>query len=210
MSSFHSYTPGDGHGLAHDPVSAIVAPRPIGWISTISPLNGAINLAPYSFFNLVNYQPPLLAFSSVGRKDTVQNAITGGSFVWNLVTEDLGRQMNVTSAAVSPDVDEFALAGLTPLASDEVEPPRVAESPASFECRVSDALRLRAASGAALDTWMVLGEVVRVHIDTDLLANGHFDTAGAKPLLRAGGPGDYFIPSAEHTAFMLRPEPMTR
>lgn len=171
---------------------------------------GVHNLAPYSFFNLVNYRPPLLAFSSVGRKDTVTNVEQTGEFVWNLASEALAHQMNATSAAVAPEVDEFEFAGLTPVASVAVRPCRVGESSASLECRVSDVHRLRTSDGAHIETWIVIGEVVRVHIDASLLCQGRFDTAGAAPLLRAGGLGDYFIPTDARAAFMLRPDPMTR
>jgi flavin reductase (DIM6/NTAB) family NADH-FMN oxidoreductase RutF len=190
-------------------VSAIVAPRPIGWISTIS-TGGVRNLAPYSFFGLFNYRPPVLAFSSVGRKDTVVNAEQTGEFVWNLASEKLGPEMNATSVAVPAEIDEFELVGLEAVASESVKPPRIAEVPASFECRVCEVRQLRSADGMDLDTWLVIGEVVRVHIDTAYLKNGQFDTAGASPLLRAGGAGDYFLPTDERSAFMLRPEPLTR
>jgi flavin reductase (DIM6/NTAB) family NADH-FMN oxidoreductase RutF len=209
VSDFYSYDPARKHGLRHDPVSAIVAPRPIGWISTLS-RTGVRNLAPYSFFNLFNYRPPVLAFSSVGRKDTVVNAESSGEFVWNLATEAWGPQMNATSAAVPPEIDEFEMVGLAALDSDVVRPPRVAQSPASFECLVSDVLRLRTAAGVDLDTWMVIGDVVRIHIDTAYLDDGRFDTAAANPLLRAGGPGSYYIPTDARSTFMVRPEPLTR
>ncbi|WP_439030157.1 flavin reductase family protein [Gordonia terrae] len=210
MTTYHSYEPLQGHRLSHDPMNAIVAPRPIGWISTVS-ADGVRNLAPYSFFNLFNYTPPIVGFASVGYKDTVANSTASGEFVWNLATDDLGEKMNATSAAVPAGEDEFEVAGLTPLASDLVSAPRVAESPVSFECRVSDSFRLRTAAGDRVDTWMVLGEVVKVHIATDhLRADETFDTAGARPLLRAGGQGDYFLPSAEHSRFMRRPKPATR
>ncbi len=130
------YEPRRGHGLSHDPMNAIVAPRPIGWISSRDG-DGVLNLAPYSFFNLFSYRPPIVGFSSNGRKDSVRNATALGEFVWNLVTRDLAARMNVTSAVVPAGVDEFALAGLTPAPSAIVSVPRVAESPVSFECRVA-------------------------------------------------------------------------
>ncbi|MCR5979375.1 flavin reductase family protein [Gordonia jinghuaiqii] len=210
MTQYHSYEPSQGHRLSHDPVNAIVAPRPIGWISSVSD-DGVRNLAPYSFFNLFNYTPPIVGFASIGYKDTLANATTSGEFVWNLATDELGEKMNATSAAVPADEDEFVVAGLTPLDSDLVTPPRVAESPVSFECRVSQSFQLRTAAGESVDTWMVLGEVVKIHIATDLLTEDQtFDTAGARPLLRAGGVGDYYLPSAEHHRFMKRPKPATR
>ena len=108
----HFYQPKDGHRLAHDPFNSIVAPRPIGWVSTKSS-NGQVNLAPYSFFNAFNYQPPIIGFSSIGFKDSVKNAQESGEFCWNLVSRSHAEAMNQTSAAVSSDIDEFELAGLS-------------------------------------------------------------------------------------------------
>ena len=200
----HSYEPCLGHGLAHDPFNAIVGPRPIGWISTVS-LEGVRNLAPYSFFNAFNYVPPLIGFSSIGYKDTVRNAQETGEFVWNLATFPLAQAMNQTCAGVGPEVDEFALAGLTPLAADLVRPDRVGESPVSMECRVSQVLQLQGADGQAVQTWLVLGEVVKVHIAAHLLKDGVYDTAAAEPLLRGGGPADYFRIGPEQLFQMMRP-----
>jgi flavin reductase (DIM6/NTAB) family NADH-FMN oxidoreductase RutF len=152
--TIHSYEPRLGHGLPHDPFNAIVGPRPIGWISTRS-TNGVFNLAPYSFFNAFNYVPPIIGFSSLGYKDTVRNAIETGEFVWNLATMELAEAMNQTCAHVAPEVDEFTLAGLTPLASDLVQAPRVAQSPVSFECRVSQSMPLRSAQGEELNTHLL-------------------------------------------------------
>jgi len=112
----HFYEPRLGHGLKHDPFNAIVGPRPIGWVSTRS-AEGVLNLAPYSFFNAFNYVPPLIGFSSIGRKDSLNNIEATGEFVWNLVTRPLAEAMNQTCEAVPPEVDEFALAGLTPAPS---------------------------------------------------------------------------------------------
>lgn len=191
MDDIHFYEPTRGHGLRHDPLAAIVGPRLIGWISTVDK-DGTANLAPYAFFNVFNYTPPIVAFSSVGYKDTVRNAETTGEFVWNLVTRPLAERMNMTSAGVGPDVDEFTLAGLTPVASRLVAVPRVQESPVSFECRVTRVMQLGKADGELVDTWMVLGEVVGVHIDRSFLSDGVYDTAAARPILRGGGLGDYY------------------
>ena len=119
MTEWHSYEPTNGHRLPHDPLNAIVAPRPIGWVSTVS-ADGIANLAPYSFFNLFNYTPTIIGFSSMGWKDSVATIEATGEFVWNLVTRDLGEAMNATSASVPADVDEFALAGLEMAASTKV------------------------------------------------------------------------------------------
>jgi len=200
----HSYQPSQGHGLPHDPFNAIVGPRPIGWISTRS-ASGVNNLAPYSFFNAFNYVPPLIGFASIGYKDTLRNIEETGEFVWNLTTRALADAMNQSCAAVGPEVSEFALAGLTPMASTVVAPPRVAESPVTFECKRTQLLQLQAADGAQVDTWLVLGEVVAVHIDLALLKDGLYDTAAAGHVLRGGGPADYFTVGPEQLFRMYRP-----
>lgn len=187
----HFYQPAQGHGLPHDPFNAIVGPRPIGWISTRA-ADGVLNLAPYSFFNGFNYTPPIIGFSSIGAKDSLANARATGEFGWNLATRPLADAMNASCAAVPADVDEFELAGLTPAPSRLIRAPRVAESPVSFECRVSQIVQLQAASGVPVDTWLVLGEVVGVHIARHLLSEGIYQTAAAEPILRGGGPADYF------------------
>src|ERR1700745_3560101 len=123
----HFYEPKNGHGLRHDPFNAIVAPRPIGWISSRDS-KGNINLAPYSFFNGFCYHPPIIGFSSTSWKDSVVNIQETKEFVWNLATMDLARQMNATAAHVPHDVSEFKIAGLTAAPSKRVNVPRVAES----------------------------------------------------------------------------------
>ena len=203
-NAIHFYEPRHGHGLPHDPFNAIVGPRPIGWISSRSAA-GVVNLAPYSFFNAFNYVPPLVGFSSIGYKDTVRNVEETGEFVWNLVTQPLAEAMNRTCAPVPPEVSEFELAGLTPVASRLVAVPRVMESPVSFECRVTQILQLQTASGDTVPSWLVLGEVVGVHIQQSLLKNGVYDTAGAQHILRGGGPGDYFSVGPEQLFRMFRP-----
>jgi flavin reductase (DIM6/NTAB) family NADH-FMN oxidoreductase RutF len=187
----HFYEPRQGHGLPHDPFNSIVGPRPIGWISTCA-ADGTLNLAPYSFFNAFNYTPPIIGFASIGRKDSVRNAEATGEFVWNLVTRPLAEAMNLTCAAAPPEVDEFVLAGLTPAPSRLVQVPRVGESPVAFECRVTQVLQLRDAAGHEVPTWLTFGEVVAVHIAKALLPGGVYDTAAARPVLRGGGPADYF------------------
>ncbi len=200
----HFYEPRLGHGLPHDPFNAIVGPRPIGWISTRDP-KGCFNLAPYSFFNGFNYTPPLVGFSSIGFKDSVRNARDTGEFAWNLVTQPLAEAMNHSSAMVAPEVDEFDLAGLTPAPSRVIAAPRVAESPVSFECRVTQVVQLQGADGTQLDTWLTMGEVVAVHIDRALLKNGVYDTATAQHVLRGGGPADYFSVGPAQLFRMRRP-----
>lgn len=191
MADVHSYDPKVGHGLRHDPLNAIVAPRPIGWISSQSAA-GVRNLAPYSFFNLFNYQPPIIGFCSTAWKDTVRNVEETGEFVWNLATRPLAEAMNASSAIVAPDVDEFALAGLSAAPSLKVLPPRVRESPVTFECRATQIIRLTDVGGADIDAWLTLGEAVMIHIDKRLLTDGVYHTSAAEPILRGGGPADYF------------------
>ncbi len=198
------YEPAKGHGLPHDPFNAIVGPRPIGWVSTKSAA-GLLNLAPYSFFNAFNYTPPIIGFSSTSAKDSVRNVRETGEFVWNLATKDVAEQMNATSASVSPETDEFALSGLTPIASTIVAVPRVAEARVSFECKLTEIVALKSYSGAATPAFLVLGEVVGVHIRQSLLKDGVFDTFGAGIILRAGGPSAYALITPESRFDMRRP-----
>lgn len=189
MTDMHFYEPAEGHRLPHDPLNAIVAPRPIGWISTLSE-GGVRNLAPYSFFNLFNYSPPLIGFSSMGWKDSVANVAATGEFVWNLVTRPLAEAMNASSTNAKQD--EFALAGLEATPSRLVAPPRVTASPVAFECKLTQLIRLQTKEGRELDQWLVLGEAVGIHIDPAMLDNGIYQTARARPIARGGGPADYF------------------
>ncbi|ONM45572.1 Asp/Glu/hydantoin racemase [Halopseudomonas pachastrellae] len=198
------YQPALGHGLAHDPFNAIVGPRPIGWIASRS-AEGIPNLAPYSFFNAFNYTPPIIGFASIGHKDSLSNIEQTGEFVWNLATLPLAEAMNQSCAAVGPEVDEFALAGLTPAASRLVDVPRVAESPVAFECHKTQIIQLQSAAGETVNTWLILGEVVGVHIDRRLLVDGVYDTAAAQPILRGGGPADYFRIEPDALFRMHRP-----
>ncbi len=203
-NAIHFYEPTEGHRLPHDPFNAIVGPRPIGWISSQSKA-GALNLAPYSFFNAFNYTPPIVGFASIGYKDSVCNIEETGEFAWNLTTRALAEAMNQTCAAVPHGVNEFELAGLTPVPSRVIAVPRVLESPVSFECRRTQVLQLAGADGTKVDTWLVLGEVVAVHIAKTLLKDGVYDTANADHLLRGGGPGDYFTIGPEQLFRMVRP-----
>lgn len=201
---FHFYEPSRGHGLPHDPFNAIIGPRPIGWISTHDGA-GQFNLAPYSFFNAFAYKPPVIGFSSSGRKDTLRNAERTGEFVWNLATMALAAQMNASSATVAPDVSEFDLADLTAAGSVKVSAPRVAESPVAFECRVTQILQLTDQQQAPMPNWMVFGEVVGVHIARHLLVDGVYDTAAAHPILRAGGRDAYVEITPASVFKMSRP-----
>jgi len=193
------YEPSSGHGLAHDPFKAIVAPRPIGWISTIS-ASGSPNLAPYSFFNAVSAAPPMLAFSSEGLKDTVANARDTGEFVYNLVSMGLLDQMNKTSAALPHGESEFAFAGLAQAQSRIVKPPRVAKAAAALECKVLQVISLTDLNNRETGRFMVIGQVVGVHIDDALISNGLFDTVAAQPVARCG----YRDYAAVQSVFELR------
>jgi flavin reductase (DIM6/NTAB) family NADH-FMN oxidoreductase RutF len=198
------YRPSEGHGLPHDPFNALVAPRPIGWISSHSAA-GVLNLAPYSFFNAFNYTPPIIGFSSNGYKDSVRNVSETREFVWNLATRPIVDAMNATSATVGHDVSEFDLGGLTAEPSRVVTVPRVAESPVSMECRLSQLIQLTGADGGPVQTWLVLGEVVGVHIREDLLEDGVYNTAKAQPVVRGGGPTAYFEVTDEARFDLERP-----
>ncbi|RYX97210.1 MAG: flavin reductase family protein [Comamonadaceae bacterium] len=204
QGDFHYYEPAAGHGLKHDPFNALVGPRPIGWISS-QDSEGRLNLAPYSFFNAFNYTPPIIGFASIGAKDSLHNIRQTGEFGWNLATRPLAEQMNASCAAVPPEVNEFELAGLTPVASRCIAVPRVGESPVSFECRLTQIVQLEGADHAPVETWLVLGEVVAIHIARHLIRDGVYDTAAAQPILRGGGPADYFEITADRMFKMFRP-----
>jgi len=179
------------HGLPFNPFKSTVIPRPIGWISTLDQ-EGRVNLAPFSQFNNIGYDPAYVMFSGggdirkVGRKDSTINAIESGQFVCNMATWDLREEVNKTASAVEPDVDEAALAGLEMIPSKLVKPPRVARSPVHLECETYQAITL---PGNALRNIMtvVIGKVVGVHIDDDVLTpEGRIDVAKIKPLCRLG------------------------
>jgi flavin reductase (DIM6/NTAB) family NADH-FMN oxidoreductase RutF len=179
------YEPRLGHGLPHDPFKAIVAPRPIGWISTID-RDGRPNLAPYSFFNAIHSNPPMLAFTSESMKHSAANAIATGEFVFNLCTHALFDAMNISSGDQSEGVNEFDAAGLEMAASAIVKAPRVAASPASLECKVTGSMQMRDIEGQLVKGWLIMGQVVGVHIAEQYLTNGRFDTSKAQPLARLG------------------------
>jgi flavin reductase (DIM6/NTAB) family NADH-FMN oxidoreductase RutF len=171
--------------LSHDPFKAIVAPRPIGWISTRS-LDGRINLAPYSFFNAFSSVPPIVGFSSEGEKDSATFARESGEFVANLASFDLMAPMSASSAPLPRGVNEFEHVGLAMAPCRLVAAPRVAAAHAAMECKVVDVVTLKDRHGEPLDNFLVIGEVVAFHIDDAMIKNGRFDTAGARPLARCG------------------------
>ena len=204
-TDLHYYEPAKGHGLRHDPFNAIIAPRPIGWISSRD-ARGHVNLAPYSFFNAFAYVPPIIGFSSTSWKDSVANIKETGEFVWNLATKDLARQMNATAAHVAHDVSEFKISGLTAVPGKLVNVPRVAESPVSFECKLTQIVQLQGADGRKADAWLTLGEVIAVHIDKAMIKDGVYQTALARPIVRAGRRGDYFEIRPDAMFEMARPD----
>lgn len=172
------------HGLRHDPFKALIVPRPIGWISTLS-VDGVLNLAPYSFFNGVSTDPHIVMFASAGRKDSLVNAEATGEFVCNFASWDQRDQMNTSSATVGPEVDEFALAGLTTTPSQTVKPPRVAGAPAHLECVYLQTVPMVARDGRHVYD-VVFGEVTGIHIDDKFIIDGMLDTAAMRPIARLG------------------------
>jgi flavin reductase (DIM6/NTAB) family NADH-FMN oxidoreductase RutF len=203
MGDTHFYEPKDGHQLPHDPFKAIVAPRPIGWISTVD-AQGRPNLAPYSFFNAFCENPPVVGFSSSGRKDSQSHAEETGEFVVNLATRRQAKAMNRTSGrAAARGVNEFEVADLRAAPSRLVRPPRVADAPAALECRLLLVLPITDLDGKPTPNTLILGQVVGVHIDPAFLKNGLFDIVAAGTIARCGYRGDY----AEVTRVfeMLRP-----
>lgn len=204
LQDSYFYEPAKGHGLLHDPFNAIVGPRPIGWISTRA-VDGKLNLAPYSFFNAFNYEPPIIGFSSNGAKDSLRNIEATKEFGWSLVTRPVAEAMNASSATVPPHVDEFVLARVTPIASRLISVPRVAESLVSFECRLSQIVQLESAAGEKVPTWLVLGEVVGVHIEASSLRDGFYQSSTAGHVVRGGGPTEYFEIGASQAFHMRRP-----
>ncbi|MDQ0472761.1 flavin reductase family protein [Labrys wisconsinensis] len=180
------YEPRKGdHGLAHDPFKALVVPRPIGWISSLS-ADGAVNLAPYSFFNAFQARPHLVGFASDGRKDSVVFVEETREFVCNLVTEDLWRSMSATSAPLPRGDSEMAHAALEAAPSRLVRPPRVARAAAALECRWTETIHLRDADGRPSEAYLVCGEVVGIFVDDRFIAGGRVDTAAMRVMSRLG------------------------
>jgi flavin reductase (DIM6/NTAB) family NADH-FMN oxidoreductase RutF len=177
------------HGLPRDPFKSLIVPRPIGWITTISAA-GIVNLAPFSFFNAVAEAPPMVMFAPNGRKpdgaqkDSRVNVESTGEFVLNLATHALREQMNATSASLPAGTDEMRSAGLTPVPSQQVKPPRVAESPVHLECRYQQTVLLP--STAEGSNAIIIGEVVGIHIRDDLIKDGRVDIVSVQPIARLG------------------------
>ena len=198
------YEPKNGHGLERDPFKAMVAPRPIGWFTTLD-AQGTVNLAPYSYFNAMADDPPVVCFSAGGLdrvKDTARNAAERGEFVHNLVTWDLRERMNATSEEVPPGVDETHLAGLELVPSVLVRTPRVALSPVAFECRYLQTLEIPQNGGTGPGL-VVFGEVIGIHIRNEAIVDGRFDPEAQQVIARLGY-ANYAVVGG--TFRMLRPE----
>jgi flavin reductase (DIM6/NTAB) family NADH-FMN oxidoreductase RutF len=176
--------------LKYDPITSLVVPRPIGWISTLS-RSGLVNLAPYSFFNAIATRPPFVMFTSAGRKHSQTNAEESGEFVHSLAIWDLREEMNSTSANVGPEISEPELAGLEMAPSIAVKPPRVKRSPVAFECKYVKTVELRSSDGALNPFSMVIGEVVGIYIADEVIVDGIVDLSSTRPIARLGGLDQY-------------------
>jgi flavin reductase (DIM6/NTAB) family NADH-FMN oxidoreductase RutF len=192
------------HNLPHDPFTALVVPRPIGWISTIG-RDGIVNLAPYSFFNAVSSQPPVVMFSSATRKDSQRNAEDFSEFVHSLVTYEVAEQMNITSSTVGPEVSEPELAGLEMAPSLVVRPPRVKKSPVAFECRHLQTIEVPI-SGGGVPYSIVLGEIVSIYVDDSVIVDGRIDLSKVRPVARLGYLDDYCYYDQRTVFKMIRPK----
>ncbi|MGL4279521.1 MAG: flavin reductase family protein [Albidovulum sp.] len=190
------YRPEDGHGLPHNPFTAIITPRPIGWIST----RGAAgdNLAPYSFFNGIAYLPPQVMFASTGRKDSVRNVRETAVFAVNIVEYAAREAMNQTSGSYPATVDEFEHAGVAKAECATIDCPRVADAPATFECRMTEIVTLKGDGN-----FLILGEVTGVHLRDDCLVKGRFDVTRFQPIARSGY-RDYAV--VREVFEMIRPD----
>ena len=183
------YEPKAGHGLPRDPFKALVAPRPIGWFTTLNQ-DGSVNVGPYSYFNAVADHPPVIVFAAGARdeervKDSARNAEEAGEFVHNMVTYDLREQMNTTSDEVAPGVEEAAMADLALAPSRLVKTPRIAASPVALECHTMRTLEIPQTPPRGA-TRLVFGEVIGVHIDDRILKDGRVDLGLARPIARLG------------------------
>lgn len=186
MNAMHFYDAiENNHRLKHDPFKAIVAPRPIGWISSLD-VDGTPNLAPYSFFNGVNDRPHIVMFSTAGRKDSINNIEVTGEFVCNLSTWDLREQMNISSGDFPPGMNEFDAAGLTEAPCKMVKVPRVAESPIAMECKYLQTVHLKDVEGEDVNYLVVFGQVVGIHIDEGCIVDGMVALPRIRPIARLG------------------------
>jgi flavin reductase (DIM6/NTAB) family NADH-FMN oxidoreductase RutF len=190
------YEPGKtNHGLPHNPYDAIVGPRPIGWITSMN-LKGDVNLAPYSYFNSVSTDPPMMMFASDGRKDTIDYVEETGEFVCNLAIWDLRAQVKDTSLSFPRGVNEMAEVGLEPAFSVLVRPPRVKASPCALECKWLQTVRLTDLNNRPAPRYIIFGQVIGIHIEDSFIKDGLLDTAAMKPIHR-GGYQDFFVMTAD-------------
>ena len=179
------------HGLPHDPFKSCVVPRPIGWITTIDKA-GVLNLAPFSYFNACGDHPPQVMYAASGRhveggvKDSLQNVQETGEFVASLATWEQREAMRVSSTHVLRNVDEFALAGLETEPARLVRPPWVKGAPIHLECRLHRVFELMANDPARFRNWIVVGQVVGVHIDDSIITDGRVDQSKFRPIARLG------------------------
>ena len=200
----HYATTARAPGLAHDPFKALAVPRPIGWIATVDAA-GVPNLAPYSFFNAISDRPPMVMFSSGGTKDSLRNILANGEFTCSIASQALTDATPLSSAPVAPGINEFGLAGLDAAPSMLVKPPRVAQAPAAFECRLWKTIELPLPAGkGGVAYTMVIGEVVAVYIDDRYIRDGIVDTGAMRPLARLGYM-DYAVVGAESMFTLNRP-----
>lgn len=195
------YDVAHGHGLPHDPVKALIAPRPIGWICAMSAA-GAVNLSPYSFFNQVSDRPHMVMFSSVGRKDAISFIEETGEFTCSIVSWEQRDAMNRTSAPLPRGQSEFEYAGLEQEPSTLIRPPRVRGAPAALECRLVKTVELTPLEGGDAAYIMAIGQVVGVYIDDRVMQDGYVDTTRLQIISRAGY-HDYFL--ADHKITLTRP-----
>jgi flavin reductase (DIM6/NTAB) family NADH-FMN oxidoreductase RutF len=189
------YHPADGHGLPHNPFKAIVSPRPIAWVSTRSAHGD--NLAPYSFFNAITDAPPQVMFAG-GMKDSIANARDSGVFAVNVVEEAMFLAMNETSAPLPRGTDEFLTAGIAKAECHSIDCPRVANVPATLECRLLQLVPLKGGD------WMAIGEVTGIHLRDDCLQDGRFDVTRYRPMARLG-----YMDYAVVRDLVTLPRPMT-
>jgi flavin reductase (DIM6/NTAB) family NADH-FMN oxidoreductase RutF len=188
------------HGLPHDPYNAIVGPRPIGWITSINS-KGDVNLAPYSFFNSVSNDPPIVMFASDGRKDTIEFVEETEEFVCNLAVWALRKQVKDTSWNYPRGVNEMEAVGLKPAPSVLVKPPRVKASPCALECKWLQTVRLNDIAGKPAPRFIAFGQVIGIHIDEHFIKDGLLDTAAMKPIARAGYQ-EYFVTTQDARFFV--------
>jgi flavin reductase (DIM6/NTAB) family NADH-FMN oxidoreductase RutF len=188
------------HGLPRDPYNAIVGPRPIGWITSMSSA-GQVNLAPYSFFNSVSSDPPMVMFASDGRKHTIDFVEQTGEFVCNLAVWDLRMQVKDTSLPFPRGIDEMAAVGLEAAPSTLVKPPRVKASPCALECKWLRTIRLNDIDGNPAPRFIAFGQVIGIHIDERFIKDGLLDTGAMMPIARAGYQ-EYFVTTAEARFFV--------